>query len=113
MVRCLDPDCHFDLTNFKGSLRPVASDYLLTVLENILNLLVSHQLDSKAAPIADLCDDLADQHEVPQSISTQIISWFGEMKDGRWAMDATEVVKTVGLGVLKPHQVGSLSQSLL
>ncbi|KAH8830482.1 hypothetical protein DL96DRAFT_1593118 [Flagelloscypha sp. PMI_526] len=95
------------ILNLNGSIVyyvPIASEYLLTILETILNLLVSLGLDYKEATISQMCDDMADQHDIPQSISTQVLGWFGQLKDGKWSMDAPEVVRTIGLEILKPSQ---------
>lgn len=50
---------------------------------------------------------LAEEHEVPRSVSEQVVSWFGDVRDGLWAMDVDIVVKEVGLGILRNHKVST------
>ncbi|KAG5650583.1 hypothetical protein H0H81_011722 [Sphagnurus paluster] len=52
-----------------------------------------------------LSSSLADDHEVPRSVSTQVMSWFGTIKDGKWKMEVDALIKEVGLGILRHHQV--------
>jgi sister chromatid cohesion protein DCC1 len=33
------------------------------------------------------------------------MSWFGEIKDGRWKMDVEAIVKEMGLGILRNYRV--------
>lgn len=58
-----------------------------------------------SASVEGLIAALAGDHEVPRMVSTQIMSWFGELKDGRWNMDIDAVVREVGLGILRNHRV--------
>jgi len=86
-------------------LRPIAPSYLNTLLELMLNLLVSLSMQHRSAPVETLSAALVDGHEISRGISTQIMSWFGEIKDGKWKMDVNAVVREVGLGVLRNHRV--------
>jgi len=58
-----------------------------------------------SASVEDLCSALADNHEVSRVVSTQIMSWFGEIRDGKWKMDVDLIVKEMGLGILRNHRV--------
>jgi len=70
----------------------------------ILNLLVSLSMNHASASVEDLCSALADNYEVSRVVSTQIMSWFGEMADGKWRMDVDSIVKEAGLGILRNHR---------
>ena len=58
-----------------------------------------------SASVEALSTELAGGHEVSRAVSTQIMSWFGEIQDGKWKMDVNAVVREVGLGVLRNHRV--------
>jgi sister chromatid cohesion protein DCC1 len=88
-----------------GQLRPIAPAHLSTILELLLNLLASLSLSHHAAPVEELTSALADEHEIPRQISTQVMSWFGDVREGKWKMDVDDVVKEVGLGILRNHKV--------
>jgi sister chromatid cohesion protein DCC1 len=86
-------------------LRPIAPSYLDTLLELVLNLLVSLSMQHTSASVEALSTALAESHEVSRAVSTQIMAWFGEIQDGKWKMDVNAIVREVGLGVLKHHRV--------
>ena len=88
-----------------GHLRPIAPKYLSTILELLLNSLISLGLPHTAAPIDELVDTLADEHEIARQVSRQVMGWFGEVSNGKWKMDVGSVVKEVGLGILRNHRV--------
>ena len=88
-----------------GELRPIAPGYLKSILEMILNLLVSHSLSHAATSVEVLSSALADVHEVPRTVSTQVMGWFGEIRQGIWKMDVASVVREVGLNILRPFKV--------
>jgi len=58
-----------------------------------------------SASVEKLCSALAENHEVSRVVSTQIMSWFGEIKDGRWKLEVDAIVKEMGLGILRNHRV--------
>ena len=58
-----------------------------------------------SASVEALSTALAEGHEVSRAVSTQIMSWFGEIQDGKWKMDVNAIVREVGLGVLRNHRV--------
>ncbi|KDR83664.1 hypothetical protein GALMADRAFT_235995 [Galerina marginata CBS 339.88] len=87
-----------------NELRPIAPAFLNRLLELILNLLVSLSMKHASASVEDLSSALADDHEVSRAVSTQVMSWFGEIKEGKWKMDVEAVVKEVGLGILRNHR---------
>lgn len=87
-----------------NELRPIAPDYLNRLLELFLNLLVSLSMKHASASVEKLSSALAENHEVSRVVSTQIMSWFGEIKDGKWTMDVDAVVKELGLGILRNHR---------
>jgi sister chromatid cohesion protein DCC1 len=86
-------------------LRPIKPEYLNRLLELILNLLISLSMKYTSVSVEQLSSVLADGHEVPRAVSTQIMAWFGELKDGRWKMDVGSVVRELGLGILRNHRV--------
>lgn len=55
---------------------------------------------------------MAEDNEVPRAVSTQIMSWMGELKDGKWKMDEKALVKEVGLGILRTHRVSCITFNL-
>ena len=71
----------------------------------MLNLLVSLSMQHTAASVEALSTSLAEDHEVSRAVSTQIMSWFGEIQDGKWKMDVNAIVREVGLGILRNHRV--------
>ncbi|RDB22606.1 Sister chromatid cohesion protein DCC1 [Hypsizygus marmoreus] len=87
-----------------GSLQPIAPDYLSRLLELILNVLIALSLPHEAASVENLTSALADDHDIPRTVSTQIMSWFGEVKDGKWKMNVEALMREVGLSVLRPHK---------
>lgn len=92
---------------FLGALRPISKDYLQNVLEIILNLLVSLALPHDDVPLDDLISTLAEDHEVSRGVSTQLMSWFGDVTESgsKWKMDVGAVLKEVGIGLLRRHRV--------
>jgi sister chromatid cohesion protein DCC1 len=71
----------------------------------MLNLLVSLSMQHTSASVEALSAELAQGHEVSRAVSTQVMTWFGEIKDGKWKMDVNAVVREIGLGVLRNHKV--------
>ena len=71
----------------------------------MLNLLVSLSLPPNAVSVEILTSVLADEHEVPRPVSTQVMAWFGEIRDGKWNLDVKEMVMEVGLGIIRNHKV--------
>lgn len=65
-----------------------------------------------SASLEGLTSALSNDHEVPRTVSTQIMSWFGELKDGRWKMDIEAVVREVGLGILRNHRASVFTTTL-
>jgi len=92
-----------------GFLRPISKDYLQNLLEIILNLLVSLGLhhDSNNVPLDDIVSSLADEHEVPRTVSLQLLAWFGELDESgsKWKMNIKDILKEVGIGLLRYHRV--------
>jgi len=74
-------------------------------LQLLLNYLVSLSLSHQEAPAEELVSALADEHEIPRQVSTQVMSWFGELKNQKWTMNADAVLKEVGLSILSYHKV--------
>lgn len=64
-----------------------------------------------SVPVEDLCSALSDDHDIPRTVSTQVMSWFGEITEGRWKMNVEGVVKEVGLGILRNHRVRNYAVS--
>ena len=42
-----------------------------------------------------------------REVSRQVMSWFGEVKEGKWAMDVDATVKEVGVGIFRAYKVCS------
>ncbi|KNZ81511.1 Sister chromatid cohesion protein DCC1 [Termitomyces sp. J132] len=101
------------ILNINGELRLIAPAYLDHLLELFLNGLVALSLSHESASVEALSSSLADDHEVPRSISTQVMSWFGEIEDGKWKMDVSALTKEVGLGILRHHVYQPISQDEL
>lgn len=88
-----------------GNLRPISLTYLNQLLELVLNLLVSLSQPHTGASVEDISSALADGHEVSRAVSTQVMSWFGDIHQGKWKMDVDCVIREVGLGILRNHKV--------
>lgn len=90
-----------------GFLRPISKDYLQNLLEIILNLLVSLGLRHDNVPLDDIVFSLADEHEVPRTVTLQLLAWFGELDEsgGKWKMNTESILKEVGIGLLRHHRV--------
>jgi sister chromatid cohesion protein DCC1 len=90
-----------------GSLRPITDAHLLTVLELLLNTLVSLSLPYDSASIEDISSALQDEHDIPRSVTEQVMGWFGalDMDAGTWSMNAEALVKQIGIALLNPHKV--------
>lgn len=86
-------------------LRPIAPSHLTTILELLLNYLVSLSQPHHAADVENLAAALEDDHEVKRDVSRQVMGWFGEVKGGKWAMDVNATVKEVGVGILRAYKV--------
>lgn len=99
------------LTN-AGYLRPIAPVHLNTILELLLNYLISLSLSHEAAPVDDLVSALADEHDIPREVSNQVMSWFGQVEDGTWKMDANAVVAEIGLGIIRHYKVSFFASFL-
>ncbi|KAH8093963.1 sister chromatid cohesion protein Dcc1 [Cristinia sonorae] len=89
---------------YSGELRPIAPSYLTTILELLLNYLVSLSLPHSAAPVSELTTSLEDDHEIKAKVSKQVMAWFGDVDDGLWVMDVKGVVREIGLGILRAYK---------
>ncbi|KAI0356391.1 hypothetical protein OH77DRAFT_1589352 [Trametes cingulata] len=91
----------------KGELRPIAPSYLTTILEYLLNSLVSESLSHANASVTTLLRALED-HDVPRDVTRQVMAWFGRMQGSggseTWEMDVDAVVREIGLGILRSHR---------
>ncbi|TFK75832.1 hypothetical protein BDN72DRAFT_831276 [Pluteus cervinus] len=101
------------ILNINGELRPISQVYLASILELILNLLVSLSLPPNAVSVETLTSVLADEHEVPRPVSTQVMAWFGEIRGGKWNMDVKEMVMEAGLGILRNHKDEPVEKEVL
>lgn len=59
----------------------------------------------ESAPVWELVGALQDEHQIPSQVSEQVMSWFGEIQHGRWAMNVDAVLKQVGIGILRNYKV--------
>lgn len=96
-----------------GQLRPIAPAHLSTILELLLNYLISLSLSHQTAPIEELVSALADEHEIPRAVSNQVIFWFGDVNEDLWKMDVDAVIRELGLGILRHHKVCLFFATLL
>lgn len=84
-------------------------DYLNTVLELLLNALVSLKSSLDSTSALDLAEILQRDHEVAQDVTFQVMSWFGELFGLRterlWSVDTDSIVKQLGIGLLSLHRV--------
>ncbi|KAI0081308.1 hypothetical protein K474DRAFT_1768752 [Panus rudis PR-1116 ss-1] len=94
-----------------GELRPIAPSYLTTIIELLLNYLVSLSLPSNAAPVDRLTSALHEEHEVRKDISRQVMAWFGEIEGDIWRLDAKAAVKEVGVGILRAYKDDPLPEA--
>ncbi|TRM67715.1 sister chromatid cohesion protein Dcc1 [Schizophyllum amplum] len=101
------------ILQLNGELRPTSPSYLLRLLELILNQLVAHSLKPDAAPLDTLTTALADADDVPRAVSGQVLSWFGTIADGKWTMDASALVREIGLGILREHRHDPVTEKAL
>ncbi|KIY74039.1 hypothetical protein CYLTODRAFT_364313 [Cylindrobasidium torrendii FP15055 ss-10] len=101
------------ILNIHGELRPVSPPYLKTILEAILTLLVSYSIPHNNASVELLSLYLDSDHEIPRSVSAQVMLCFGTIKDGFWTMDVNAIVRQVGLGLLRPHVNKPISRQAL
>ncbi|KAJ7129580.1 sister chromatid cohesion protein Dcc1 [Mycena epipterygia] len=93
------------ILDIHGALRPIAPAYLASILETILNFLVSQSMSAlRAVPVEDVAATLADENEISRAVSTQVMAWFGEVRGGEWTMDIEAVVREIGLGILRQHK---------
>ncbi|KAF9495387.1 hypothetical protein BDN71DRAFT_1447540 [Pleurotus eryngii] len=92
-----------------GYLRPITPYFLTHILELTLNLMVSLSLTLSRAPVHEIASTLADEDEIPLSVTHQIMAWFGEvnLSEDRWAADVKLIVREIGLGLLREHGLGS------
>ncbi|KAG2078863.1 hypothetical protein BDR04DRAFT_996880 [Suillus decipiens] len=95
----------------EGQLRPIAPAHLSTILELLLNYLISLSLSYQAAAVEELVSVLSDEHEIPRAVSNQVISWFGDVKEGLWKMDADAVIRELGVGILRHHRHNPISEN--
>lgn len=94
------------------TLRPIAGSYLSTILELLLNSLVSLQQSHDSASVKALADVLQDDHDIRPLVTRQVMGWFGNVSEDRWKMDVPSVLKQVGMGILRAYRVFRvLSQS--
>lgn len=100
------------ILDIHGALRPIAPGYLTSILETILNLLVSQSIVPRAVPVEDVAATLADENEISRPVSTQVMTWFGDINDGVWTMDVEGVLREIGLGILRQYKVYSQHFSL-
>lgn len=92
------------ILHINGDLRPISLTYLNQLLELVLNLLVSLSQPDTGASVEDISSALANDHEVPRVVSTQVMSWFGDIHQGKWKIDVDCVIREVGLGILRNHK---------
>ncbi|KAF9792717.1 sister chromatid cohesion protein Dcc1 [Thelephora terrestris] len=87
-----------------GTLRPIAPSYLSTILELLLNSLVSLQQSHESASVRVLADALQDDHEIKPQVTKQVMAWFGDVDEYYWRMDVPSVLTQVGMGILRAYR---------
>ncbi|KAJ6539425.1 sister chromatid cohesion protein Dcc1 [Mycena capillaripes] len=101
------------ILDIHGALRPIAPAFLSSILETILNLLVSQSMSPRAVPVEDVAATLADENEISRAVSTQVMAWFGEIRDGVWEMDVDGVLREIGLGILRQYKDEPIAKDTL
>jgi sister chromatid cohesion protein DCC1 len=94
-----------EVVDIVGTLRPIAASYLSTILELLLNSLVSLQQSHDSASVRLLADTLQDDHDIRPQVTEQVMGWFGDVDEHSWRMDAPSVLKQVGMGILRTYRV--------
>lgn len=94
-----------EVVDLLGTLRPIAGSYLSTILELLLNSLVSLQQRHDSASVKLLADTLQDDHDIRPQITKQVMHWFGDVDEHHWRMDVPSVLKQVGMGILRAYRV--------
>ncbi|TFK54270.1 hypothetical protein OE88DRAFT_1723980 [Heliocybe sulcata] len=97
------------ILNVGGRLRPISPSFLNTILELILNHLVSESVPHNAVPVDQLCLAL-EEHEIRRTVTLQVLAWFGVIRGPSWEMNVDEVLKQVALGILRPHKDEPVSE---
>ncbi|KIY49279.1 hypothetical protein FISHEDRAFT_41449, partial [Fistulina hepatica ATCC 64428] len=93
------------ILNVNGNMRRIAPDHLTHIIELTLTLLASLSLSHSSASVERLTTAMADSHEIPRLISTQVLGWFGKIQDGKWCMDVDKMMREAGLGLLRQHRL--------
>ena len=72
--------------------------------------LVSLSQPCDAASVRELSQSLERDHEVKREVTLQVMRWFGEVdaENESWNVAVEKVVRQVGLGVLRQHNVGGV-----
>lgn len=78
------------------------------MLELLLNALVALSQSHEAASVIELTSALEDDHEIKREVTSQVMSWFGDVILDKWKMDVNAVLKQVGLGILRAYRVSHL-----
>jgi len=86
---------------------------LFQILELLLNILVSLSLPHDSAPVDELVATLATDHEVAPTVTKQIMSWFGEIDNGKWKINVQAVAKEMGLSILREHRHEPIARDAL
>jgi sister chromatid cohesion protein DCC1 len=110
IIQASDEELHHGLAekrvlNINAELRVISPGYLDNLLQLFLTLLVAQSQSLDAVVVRKLTSALADDHDVPLSVSTQVMMWFGEIQDGTWKIDILSIVKEIGLSLLRHHKV--------
>ncbi|KAJ7602656.1 sister chromatid cohesion protein Dcc1 [Mycena polygramma] len=64
------------ILDIHGALRPIAPS-----------------MSPRAVPVEDIAATLVDESEISRAVSTQVMAWFGEIRDGVWEMDVDGVLQ--------------------
>ncbi|KAJ7590906.1 sister chromatid cohesion protein Dcc1 [Mycena floridula] len=112
-LECGLKEKHILNINGKYGLRFIAPEYLNQIIELILTLLVSQSQSFDSVVVEQLTSALADDHEIPRAVSTQIMSWFGELSQGRWKTNLPSIMKEIGLGILRQHKEDTITEENL
>jgi sister chromatid cohesion protein DCC1 len=94
-----------EVVDLVGTLRPIAGSYLSTILELLLNSLVSLQQRHDSASVKLLAGTLQDDHDIRPRVTEQVMGWFGDVDEYHWRMDVPSVLKQVGMGILRAYRV--------
>jgi sister chromatid cohesion protein DCC1 len=88
---------------------------LLSILLTLLTIHSSIQLNKPTGntPTAPIMKALEEDHDVPASLGTAVLTLFGKLEGGIWEADTSGMVREIGKGMLESVQAGKSSEEFL